>query len=132
LSNRRTTNRRNRNRGKAHEREIAKRLAGERRGIMGGVDVDAGMFAVECKSMSKYPGYLLQYYEQAKRHAQPGQIPIVAIHKKNGRYDDDLVMLPLSVWVERILPFIQGEAQPPTMPLADLREIHERLGELLQ
>lgn len=100
---------RNRNRGKQHEREIAKRLGGKRLGIMGGVDVDAGLWAVECKSTSSMPAYLRSYHEQAQRHARPGQIPVVAIHAKGTQYDHDFIVIRLDDWVGRVLPMLGGE-----------------------
>ena len=105
-------------------------LGGKRQGLFGGQDVEAGAFSIECKSMSNMPGYLRDFYAQAERHAE-GRIPAVAIHQKNHPYDKDFVMIRLDVWMTRILPLIDGDAPASTVSEADLREIHQRLGELI-
>lgn len=105
-----TRNRRNRNRGKQHEREVAHRLNGTRVGLMGGMDVDAGPLSVECKSTSTMPTYLRKYHEQAVRHAAPGQLPVVVIHEKGKQYDDDFVMLRMADFVKYVLPLLQDGA----------------------
>lgn len=102
-------NRRNRNRGKQHEREVAKRLGGERLGLRGGVDVDAGRWAVECKSTSSMPAYMRKYYDQAVRHAKPHQVPIVVIHEKNKGYDHDFVVIRMDDWIKHVVPLLKGE-----------------------
>jgi hypothetical protein len=123
------TNRRNRDRGKQHEREIAKRLGGKRRGLFGEEDVEAGPFSIECKSKKALPSYLREYYAQAERHAN-GRIPVVALHEMNRPYDHDFIMIRLDVWMSRILPLLEG-GESSMNGQADLQEVYERLGELL-
>jgi hypothetical protein len=128
MATRKKINGRNRARGKAHEKKIAELLGGQRLGLMGGQDVEAGAFSVECKSLSNMPGYLRNFYAQAERHAH-GRIPIVAIHEKNHAYEKDFVLIRLDVWMARILPLLEGGREVGVT--ADLQEVYERLGEIL-
>ena len=61
-------------------------------GTLGGVDVLADEFAIECKSRVKFVGvgWMEQALKYAKKHKKT---PLVVVHKKNSQYINDLVML---------------------------------------
>jgi len=81
---------------KATERQIAKRLGGERHGHLGGADVVAGWLSVECKHRKTLPKWLKGALEQAKGNADDGQLGLVVLHEHGARHDDDLVLLSLA------------------------------------
>ena len=88
---------------KATERESARRLGGERvpvsgrqRGSAPDHTTEGDLWAVEVKMRSKFPGWLLDAMDQAvasKEKAAAGRWPMVALHLKGARYDDDLMIL---------------------------------------
>lgn len=80
---------------KQTERAIAARLGGKRLGHLGGVDVDAGWLAIECKHRQSLPAWLTAAMAQARRNAQDGQLPVAILHTHGGRHDDDLLVLRL-------------------------------------
>lgn len=84
----------NRDRGKSLERSVAKALNGKRVGTMGGEDVQAGLFSVECKSRVKFIGK--SFMAQAIRNCPEGRLPCVVVHIQGARHADDLVMLRMS------------------------------------
>lgn len=83
---------------KEHERRTARRLSGIRNGNTGTAtaDVQAGRYAVECKSRKQLPTWLLDAMAQAKRNATPGTVGIVVLHKVGQRSDNDIVCLTMA------------------------------------
>ena len=86
-----STARRNRDRGKDNERELARRLGGRRMGTMGAEDVSTKMFSVEAKSRVRFSG--TAFMEQAIRNCPEDRVPIVVVHIYNQRRDNDLVII---------------------------------------
>ena len=86
----------NRNRGKATERAIAKRVGGKRVGVMGGEDIshEWASFEVKNRVRSTTHGFM----EQATRNAPQGTVPSVIIHKHGDRHGNDLVCMKLADW----------------------------------
>lgn len=86
---------------KEHERRTARRLSGTRTGNTGKptADVQAGAFAVECKSRKALPTWLTDAMTQAKRNAGEGQTGIVVLHQVGARSDNDLVIIRLADWL---------------------------------
>lgn len=83
----------NRKRGKRHQKRIADMLSGVNLGTLGKVDVLTDRFSIECKSRVAFVGF--KWYEQAKKYSDGRKIPIVIVHKKNGKYNNDLVIMSL-------------------------------------
>jgi len=83
---------------KHHEREIAKRVRGQRVGQYGGADVVTDDLAIECKSRKKLPSWLWSAIQQAERNANPLQRAVVHLHEKNNQYDNDLVLMRFSTF----------------------------------
>jgi hypothetical protein len=87
----------NRNRGKSAERAVALILGGQRVGVLSGEDVHFdGPWSAEVKSRAAFVA--TGWMEQAVRNAPPGKVPIVAVHVRGKRHDDDLVLIRLSDW----------------------------------
>lgn len=86
-----------RNRGKALERAIARRLDGQRVGCTGLAtpDVLSDRFSVECKSRQSLPSWLVEAMRQAAHNAPEGKIPVVLLHQTGKRHDEDIVCLHL-------------------------------------
>lgn len=85
---------------KEHERRTARRLSGVRTGNTGkpAADVQAGQFAVECKSRKALPTWLIDAMNQAKRNAGD-RTAIVVLHQVGQRSDNDLVIIRLADWL---------------------------------
>lgn len=88
----------NRQRGKRTEKEIAKRMGGKRVGILGKSDVEIEqsfknhpLYSIEVKSRLK--AACISWMEQAIRNCQQGKTPIVRLHIKGKKYNDDIIML---------------------------------------
>lgn len=81
---------------KNHESRVAEKLNGIRVGILGKEDVITDRFSVECKVRKAFVG--AGWFEQAKRNAK-GKIPIVVVHVRNKRYDDDLVIISMKDFI---------------------------------
>lgn len=82
----------NRKRGKATEREIAKRMGGLRLGVLGADDVRIGdKYSVEVKSRVNFVGS--KWMEQAIKNCPPPLIPIVRVHIYKKDYDKDLIII---------------------------------------
>ncbi|MEM5799886.1 MAG: hypothetical protein QXZ43_04460 [Candidatus Aenigmatarchaeota archaeon] len=84
----------NRQRGKAHQRKIAKMFKGINMGSLSGVDVLTDKFAIECKSRIKFVGR--KWYNQAVKNNKYNKIPVVIVHEKNKKYSEDLVILSIT------------------------------------
>jgi len=86
---------RQRQRGNAAERAVAKRLGGERVGHLGGEDVSHSAFSIECKERASFPAWLTDAMAQAVRHCPEGKLPMVVLHALGERHDGDLVVIRL-------------------------------------
>ena len=86
--------RRNRQRGKAAERHVAKALGGKRVGTMGGEDVSHDLLSVEVKSRVRFVGET--FMSQAKANCPDGKVPAVVVHLHGKRHCDDLVILRMA------------------------------------
>lgn len=86
-----------RQRGKQLEKATAKRLGGHRVGVTGlaTCDVEAGPWAVECKSRKAIPALIRDAMAQAVRNARPGKVPLVLLHQVGDRHAEDIVCLRL-------------------------------------
>lgn len=93
------TVKRNRQRGKQHQKRIATNFNGLNLGTLGGVDVLTEKFAIECKSRQKFVAE--GWFEQAKAYAQ-GKTPLVIVHIKGKQYDKDFVILSLKDFTELV------------------------------
>jgi hypothetical protein len=100
---------RNRQRGKATEKAIAKRIGGKRVGIFGGEDIDAGPFSVEVKDRSVFVGG--SFMAQAVRNCPQGKTPLVIVHVTGARHDGDLVIMRMRDWEEWFGDLTKGEGQ---------------------
>lgn len=92
----------NRNRGKAHERKVAKLIGGRRTGVLGKEDVTHIAFSVECKSREKIPKWFTDFWEQAVANCEEGKKPLLVIHKLNQKYNDDWVVIKMEDFLEVI------------------------------
>lgn len=81
----------NRNRGKATERAIAKRMGGKRVGVMGGEDVSHPVYSIEVKSRVSFAGE--KFIEQAERNCENGKTPIAIVHIHGKRFSEAIVMM---------------------------------------
>jgi len=97
-----TIQKRNRDRGKRHERAIAKLLRGRRLGVLGSHDVEdgKGLFSVECKSMEKYPKWFEKKIKQTIRNCASDKKPLLVIHKLKQKYLDDWVVIRMEDFLE--------------------------------
>lgn len=86
----------NRARGKAHQKKVAEKVNGLNLGTLGGTDVLSDLFLIEAKSREKFVG--TGWYEQAEKHKKqfPSKMPLVVIHINKKSYDSDMVMLKLT------------------------------------
>lgn len=92
-------------RWKSVEREIARRLGGERVPVTGRArgdvpDVITSWCAAEVKYRRKLPLWLIEAVEQAVASAHGDQLPIVVLHQHGERYDSALVIMRLSDFLE--------------------------------
>ena len=88
----------NRDRGKAFERHIAKKIGGKRIGIIGGEDVAHEVISVEAKAVSRSTAHT--WYDQCERNAPLGKLPVVVVHKHSSKHDTDLAILNLDMFLE--------------------------------
>jgi hypothetical protein len=82
---------------KETERTVAKRLGGTRVGPSGTstADVVNDHLAVECKHRKSLPVLITAAMAQAVGAARDGQTPIVVLHEKGKRHDNDIVCMRL-------------------------------------
>ncbi|MBC7242627.1 MAG: hypothetical protein H5T60_09305 [Anaerolineae bacterium] len=85
---------------KRTEREVAKRLGGQRIPVSGRArgsapDVATTWAAIEVKSRRKLPLWLLDAIAQAEAAAKPGQVAVAILHQHGCRYDDSIVVMRL-------------------------------------
>jgi hypothetical protein len=86
---------------KADERAIAGRLGGERVPVTGrdrgdAPDIKHPLFAVECKTRAALPALLKEAMTQAKAAVRGEQVPVVILHQRGARHDEDYVVLRLA------------------------------------
>lgn len=79
-------------RGKKAEQKIAVFWGGRRLSFQA-ADIEHAYFSIEAKCRSRLPQTILNWYQQARRAAPRGKIPMVVLHELNARYEDDLVVL---------------------------------------
>ena len=82
----------NRNRGKALERYVAKLFGGERLGLLNYEDVRLTHFSIEAKEREHLPMSIKKWYAQATVHAGE-RIPMVYLHELNRPHGEDLVII---------------------------------------
>lgn len=88
----------NRMRGKAAERDVAKRLGGKRIGIMGGEDVTTNDWSIEVKSRQSC--VVCNWMNQCIRNCPDGKTPMVVLHIHGKRHDQDLVVLRMRDYLD--------------------------------
>jgi hypothetical protein len=86
----------NRERGKRHERAIAKKLGGLRIGVLSGEDVKHDTYSVECKSREKLA--IEKWMLQCEANCPEDKIPLLVCHTHNQQYDNDLVVMRMRDW----------------------------------
>jgi hypothetical protein len=84
-------------RGRSHEIATAKRLGGKRTSVLGvsTPDVTSDWLCCECKERQTPTQWLESALQQATAAALPEQLPIVVLHWKGARHDNDIVFLRL-------------------------------------
>ena len=82
---------------KQTERAIARRFGGRRVGPTGQAtaDVITDWLAIEVKTRKALPRWLLDAIGQAVGTADDGRLPIVVLHQKHKRHDEDVVVMRL-------------------------------------
>lgn len=98
----------NRRRGKATERAVAKLTGGKRIGVLGNDDVQAGPWSIEVKGRVRFSGSA--FMQQACRNCPKGKTPLVVVHVTGQRHANDLVMIRLADWLDYYGP-LKGENQ---------------------
>jgi len=84
------------------ERQVARRLGGERAGPQGAAsDVNHPWLSVEVKHRQGLPEWLKDAMEQAARNCTDAdRLPIVVLHESGQRYGQSLVMMRLDDFCE--------------------------------
>ena len=80
---------------KKMERRVAQMIGGERTAKHGLASPDAGneWLSVECKFRRALPKWLHQAMAQAVRNAPSGRLPIVWLHERYKKKEDDFVVI---------------------------------------
>jgi hypothetical protein len=94
-----TERQRAKNRGKQHEKDIARLLDGERVGVTGLPisDVRGLFYFAECKERKDgAPLWIQNALAQASRSASMTQLPIAILHKLGDRHGRDIVCMRFS------------------------------------
>jgi GAF domain-containing protein len=83
---------------KAVERQIARRLGGQRVGVTGRstADVIGAWFVAEIKYRKTLPQWLKDALAQARAAANDQQLPIAVLHESGQRFSDAIIMLRLA------------------------------------
>lgn len=84
---------------KACERHVAKYFGGQRNPVHGSgpsADVSTPILSIEVKERESYPQWLEDAVIEAITNCEPNKIPVVVLHKKNRRLDDDWLIIRLS------------------------------------
>lgn len=87
------------------ERKIASIVGGERVPVTGrqrgsAPDIEHPWLSLEVKHRKALPEWLLDAMRQAVASDKGGQLPMVVLHQKQMRYEDSVVLLRLSDFVE--------------------------------
>lgn len=61
-------------------------------------DVETDVWSIECKEREKLPAWLHKAMAQARTNATPGKLPLVILHQKGERHDNDMVVVRLADW----------------------------------
>lgn len=89
---------------KQAERAVARRIGGVRisNHALGlrTPDCESDWLSVEVKHRKTLPAWLQDTLDQARRNAAPGKLAIAVLHQAGRRYDDALVVLRLSDFVD--------------------------------
>lgn len=89
---------------KKAEREVAARIGGVRTANhalgLKTPDCESDWLSVEVKHRKTLPAWLVGALDQARRNAAPGKLAIAVLHQAGQRYDDALVVLRLSDFVD--------------------------------
>ena len=85
------TAKRNRRRGKATEKKVAKIMKGKAIGALSGEDVFHPIVSIEVKDRKKFVGK--KWLEQAQRNASNNKPPLVYLHITGGRHINDMVLM---------------------------------------
>lgn len=96
---------------KQAEREVARRLGGQRvpvtgRGRGDAPDIEHARLSPEVKHRATLPGWLLDAMAQATAAAADGRVPVAVLHPAGGRYDDCLCVLRLA----HLVALLAGDA----------------------
>jgi len=82
---------RNRARGKEHQKKVAEFFKGLNLGTLGKVDVLTEKFAIECKSRTK--AVIESWFAQAEKYTPKDKLPLLIVHIKGKRYENDYAVL---------------------------------------
>jgi hypothetical protein len=89
---------------KAAERKVAARIGGARLSNhalgLRTPDCESDWLSVEVKHRKALPSWLLDALGQARTNATPGKLAVAVLHQAGARYDDALVVVRLSDFVE--------------------------------
>ena len=90
---------------KRAEREIARRIGGERVPITGRTrgsapDIAHPWLSVECKQRRRLPEWIRDAMSQAKASARGDQLPVAILHESGSPYSSALVVLELHAFVD--------------------------------
>ena len=98
------------------ETRTAKELNGKRSGATGvaSVDVDAGLFAIECKSWRRGPGRVEAALRQAEAAARPGQVAVARLHTVGKVGGQDLAVMRWSDFLD-----LHGDGKPRLSELVE-------------
>jgi hypothetical protein len=80
---------------KEHEKATAVALGGRRVGLTGlaTADVVSDHLSVECKERAELPKWLRSAMTQAVKACRGQQVPLVVLHEKGRRHDNDYVVM---------------------------------------
>ncbi len=89
---------------KQAEREVAQRIGGVRTANhalgLKTPDCESDWLSVEVKHRKALPGWLLDALAQARTNASAGKLSVAVLHQAGQRYDDALVVLRLSDFID--------------------------------
>ena len=89
---------------KSVERAIARKVGGERMSNhalgLQTPDVETEIWSIEVKHRKTLPKWLHDSISQAETNASEGKLPLVVLHEKNQRHDNDLVLVRLRDFVD--------------------------------
>jgi len=93
----------NRRRGKANQKAVAKMFEGKDVGVLGESDIITEKFCIEAKSRKKFVGE--GWYWQAEEYTKKdplakGKIPIVVVHITGRRHENDFVIIKAKDFLE--------------------------------